>query len=382
MTASVAESATLDLARKLISRRSVTPEDGGCQDLIAQRLEPLGFVIERMPSGAVSNLWARRGTTPPLVCFVGHTDVVPTGPVDQWHSDPFLPTERDGNLYGRGAADMKSSIAAFVTAVEVFLRSHPQPRGSIALLITSDEEGVAVDGTVRVVGRLKARNERIDYAIVGEPTAVDRLGDTMKNGRRGSLSAVLMVRGVQGHVAYPHLARNPVHLAAPALAELAAIEWDQGNEYFPPTTWQISNVRAGTGAANVIPGEMEVLFNFRFATASSVEDLKRRVHEVLDRHGLDYAIEWTLAAVPFLTPRGDLVDKLSAAVRETVGIEPEVSTTGGTSDGRFIAEICNQVVELGPINASIHKLNEHVRISDIGALHAIYLRTLEKLLAA
>jgi succinyl-diaminopimelate desuccinylase len=381
MTASVADGATLRLARELISRRSVTPEDGGCQDLLAQRLEPLGFGIERIPSGGVSNLWARRGTMPPLVCFAGHTDVVPTGPVDQWHSDPFVPTEREGNLYGRGAADMKTSIAAFVTAVESFLRSHPQHMGSIALLITSDEEGVAVDGTARVVAKLQARSERIDYAIVGEPTAVDRLGDTMKNGRRGSLSAVMKVRGVQGHVAYPHLARNPVHLAAPAIAELANIEWDRGNEYFPPTTWQISNVRAGTGAANVIPGEMEILFNFRFATASTVEDLKRRVHEVLDRHGLDYTIDWTLAAVPFLTPRGDLVDKLSAAVRETVGIEPEVSTSGGTSDGRFIAEVCPQVVELGPINASIHKLNEHIRISDIEALHAIYLRALEKLLA-
>jgi succinyl-diaminopimelate desuccinylase len=382
MAAAGANDATIELARELISRRSVTPEDGGCQDLIAKRLEAAGFDIERIACGDVSNLWARRGRAAPLVCFAGHTDVVPTGPLEQWHSDPFVPTERDGNLYGRGAADMKTSIAAFVTAVEEFLRAAPMHKGSIALLITSDEEGVAVDGTVQVVARLKARNEPIDYAIVGEPTAVERLGDTMKNGRRGSLSAVLKVKGVQGHVAYPHLARNPVHLAAPALAELASIEWDRGNEYFPPTTWQISNVHAGTGAANVIPAELEVLFNFRFSTASTVEDLKRRTHEVLDRHGLDYAIDWTLAAVPFLTPRGDLVDKLAEAVRETVGVEPEVSTTGGTSDGRFLAEICSQVVELGPINASIHKLNEHVRIADIGALHAIYLRLLEKLLAA
>jgi len=384
MTDRGSDGATLALARELIARRSITPEDGGCQDLIAQRIEPLGFNVERIRCGEVSNLWARRGSHPPLVCFAGHTDVVPTGPLNQWHSDPFAPTEREGMLYGRGAADMKTSIAAFVTAVEAYLRLHPDPHplGSIALLITSDEEGVAVDGTARVVERLKARGERIDYAIVGEPTAVDRLGDTIKNGRRGSLSATLRVKGVQGHVAYPHLARNPVHLAAPALAELAAIEWDRGNEYFPPTTWQISNIHAGTGAANVIPGEMEILFNHRFSTASTVDDLKRRVHAVLDRHRLDYDIEWVLSAVPFLTPRGDLVDKLSEAIRETVGIVPEVSTTGGTSDGRFIADICLQVVELGPINASIHKLDEHIRLDDIEALHAIYLRALEKLLAA
>lgn len=373
---------TLALARDLISRRSITPDDGGCQELLAQRLEPLGFRIERMPCGAVSNLWARRGTAAPLVCFAGHTDVVPTGPLDRWASDPFVPTERGGMLYGRGAADMKTSVAAFVTAIEAFLRVHPEPRGSIALLITSDEEGVAVDGTVRVVDRLKSRDERIDYAIVGEPTSVKRLGDTIKNGRRGSLSAALRVKGVQGHVAYPHLARNPVHLAAPALAELAATEWDRGNEYFPPTTWQISNIHAGTGAANVIPGEMEVLFNLRFSTASTVDDLKRRVHAVLDAHRLDYALDWVLSAVPFLTPRGDLVDKLSAAIRETAGVAPEVSTTGGTSDGRFIAEICTQVVELGPLNASIHMLNEHVAIGDIEVLHAIYLRALEKLLTS
>lgn len=382
MAGGEAHSATVALARELISRRSVTPEDGACQEFLARRLEPLGFAIERIPSGGVSNLWARRGKAAPLVCFAGHTDVVPTGPLEQWHSDPFIPTERGGNLYGRGAADMKTSIAAFVTAVESFLGTRPSHQGSIALLITSDEEGVAVDGTVRVVEMLKARNERIDYTIIGEPTAVNRLGDAIKNGRRGSLSAALTVKGVQGHVAYPHLARNPVHLAAPAIAELAGIEWDRGNQYFPPTTWQISNVRAGTGAANVIPGEMEILCNFRFSTASTVDGLKTRVQEVLDRHGLDYAIEWTLAAVPFLTPRGDLVDKISAAVRDTVGLVPEVSTAGGTSDGRFIAAICPQVVELGPVNASIHKLNEHIRVEDIGALHAIYLRALENLLPA
>jgi succinyl-diaminopimelate desuccinylase len=373
--------ATLALARELISRRSITPEDGGCQALLAQRLEPLGFKVERIRCGEVSNLWARRGAEAPLVCFAGHTDVVPPGPLDRWKSDPFEPTEREGMLYGRGAADMKTSIAAFVTAVEAFVRRHPDHRGSIALLITSDEEGVAVDGTVRVVEQLRARGEHIDYTIVGEPTAVSRLGDTIKNGRRGSLSATLRVKGVQGHVAYPHLARNPVHLAAPAIAELAAIEWDRGNEYFPPTTWQISNIHAGTGATNVIPGEMDVLFNLRFSTASTVDDLKRRVHAVLDGHRLDYDLEWVLSAVPFLTPRGDLVDKLSEAIMETVGIVPEVSTTGGTSDGRFIADICPQVVELGPLNASIHKLDEHIALADIEALHAIYLRALEKLLA-
>ncbi len=375
-------SATLQLARELIARASVTPEDGGCQELLAQRLEPLGFKVERIRCGDVSNLWARRGTAKPLVCFAGHTDVVPAGPLDKWHSHPFTPTERDGRLYGRGAADMKTSIAAFVTAVEALLGARPDPKGSIALLITSDEEGVAVDGTVRVVERLKARGERIDYAIVGEPTAVERLGDTVKNGRRGSLSATLRVKGVQGHVAYPHLARNPVHQAAPALAELAAIEWDRGNEYFPPTTWQVSNIHAGTGATNVIPGEAEVLFNFRFSTASTVEDLERRVHAVLDRHGLEYEIDWVVSAAPFLTPRGDLVDKLSAAIHEIVGIVPDVSTGGGTSDGRFIADICTQVVELGPLNATIHKLDENIALGDIEALHAIYLRALEKLLAA
>ena len=375
-----ADSATLRLARELILRRSITPDDAGCQELLAARLDPVGFAVERIPCGEVSNLWVRRGRGAPLVCFAGHTDVVPTGPLDQWLSDPFVPTERDGALYGRGAADMKSSIAAFVTAAESFLTRYPGHRGSIAMLITSDEEGVALDGTVRVIERLKQRGERIDYALVGEPTSELRFGDTVKNGRRGSLSARLRIRGVQGHVAYPQHARNPVHLGAPALAELAGIEWDRGNEYFPSTTWQVSNVHAGTGAANVIPGEMEVLCNFRFGTASSVDELKRRMHSVLDRHGLDYSIDWTLSAVSFLTPPGDLVDKFSTAIQEVIGIRPDVSTTGGTSDGRFIAEICDQIVEFGPVNASIHKLNEHIRIDDIDALHAVYLRALEKLL--
>jgi succinyl-diaminopimelate desuccinylase len=371
---------TLELARELISRHSVTPEDGGCQELIAARLAAIGFRIEPVCCGKVTNLWARRGSGAPLVCFAGHTDVVPTGPLAQWRSDPFIPSERDGMLYGRGAADMKTSLAAFVTAIEGFVAERPDHRGSIALLLTSDEEGPAVDGTVRVVDRLRARGETIDYCIVGEPTSVSRLGDTVKNGRRGSLSGRLRVKGLQGHVAYPHLARNPVHLAAPALAELAATEWDLGNEYFPPTTWQISNVRAGTGATNVIPGEMEVLFNFRFSTASTPESLKQRVHSVLDQHGLEYDIDWMLGAKPFLTPRGPLVAMLGDAIREVTGVTADVSTTGGTSDGRFLAEISREVVEFGPVNESIHKLNEHVEVASIEPLRRIYLGALRRLL--
>jgi succinyl-diaminopimelate desuccinylase len=373
--------ATLQLARELIARRSVTPEDGGCQQLLAERLARLGFAIEQVRRGEVTNLWARRGTTRPLLCFVGHTDVVPTGPLDKWHSDPFVPTERDGKLFGRGAADMKTSIAAFVVAVEHFAKTHPSHGGSIALLITSDEEGPAVDGTARVVELLKDRGERIDYCLVGEPTCVSKLGDTIKNGRRGSLSGTLRVKGVQGHVAYPHLAKNPVHLAAPALAELAATEWDRGNEHFPPTTWQISNIHGGTGASNVIPGEVEVMFNFRFSTASTPETLKQRVQSVLERHGLDFEIEWSLSGAPYLTPRGKLVETLIAAIREVTGSAPEVSTTGGTSDGRFIADICPEVVEFGPLNATIHKLNEHVDIAAIEPLREIYSRVLSRLLA-
>jgi succinyl-diaminopimelate desuccinylase len=371
---------TLELARELISRNSVTPDDGGCQELIGARLAAIGFRLEPVRCGEVTNLWARRGTDAPLVCFAGHTDVVPTGPLADWRSDPFIPTERDGMLFGRGAADMKTSLAAFVTAIEAFVAEHPGHRGSIAVLLTSDEEGPAVDGTVRVVDRLRDRGETIDYCIVGEPTSVSRLGDTVKNGRRGSLSGRLRVKGVQGHVAYPHLARNPVHLAAPALAELAAIEWDRGNEYFPPTTWQVSSIRAGTGATNVIPGEMEVLFNFRFATASTPESLEQRVHSVLDRHGLEYDIEWTLGAKPFLTPRGTLVAMLSEAIREVTGVTAEVSTTGGTSDGRFLAEISREVVEFGPVNESIHKLDEHVEVASIGPLRRIYLGALRRLI--
>ena len=374
--------ATLRLARELISRRSVTPEDGGCQEFLAERLARLGFAIEPVRRGEVTNLWARRGESRPLLCFLGHTDVVPTGPIEKWASDPFVPTERDGKLFGRGAADMKTSIAAFVVAVEGFLARHRSPRGSIALLITSDEEGPAMDGTSKVVELLKNRGERIDYCLVGEPTCVSRLGDTIKNGRRGSLSGTLRVKGVQGHVAYPHLAKNPVHLAAPALTELAATEWDRGNEYFPPTTWQISNIHGGTGAANVIPGEMEILFNFRFSTASTPEALKARVASILDRHGLDYELDWSLSGTPYLTPRGKLVETLSAAIRDVTGTTPEVSTTGGTSDGRFVAEFCPEVVEFGPVNASIHKLNEHVDLSAIESLREIYQNLLGRLLAS
>ncbi|MBX6393784.1 MAG: succinyl-diaminopimelate desuccinylase, partial [Burkholderiales bacterium] len=326
------------------------------------------------------NVGGGRAKAAPLVCFAGHTDVVPTGPLERWSSDPFVPTERDGKLYGRGAADMKTSIAAFVTAVEAFVAAHPDHRGSIALLITSDEEGVATDGTVKVVETLKARGETIDFCIVGEPTSGERLGDMIKNGRRGSLSGTLRVHGVQGHIAYPHLARNPIHEALPALTELAAIEWCKGNEDFPPTSFQISNIHAGTGANNVIPGTLEVLFNFRFSTECTAEGLKRRVHEVLDRHGLRYELEWALSGNPFLTPRATLVNAVSEAIREVTGLTPEISTSGGTSDGRFIAAVCPQVIEFGPVNQSIHKIDEHVAIADIEPLHRIYLRTLEKLI--
>jgi succinyl-diaminopimelate desuccinylase len=373
-------SATFELARELISRVSVTPNDGGCQDVLAQRLARVGFSIERMRFGDVDNLWARRGTSRPLVVFAGHTDVVPTGPVGQWHSDPFTPSVRDGVLYGRGAADMKSSIAAFVTSIEAFLAANPDHPGSIALLITSDEEGVAVNGTVKVVETLHARNEHMDYCIIGEPSSVNALGDTMKNGRRGSLSGDLLVRGVQGHIAYPHLSRNPVHQFAPALAQLSAMKWDEGNEYFPPTTWQISNIAAGTGATNVIPGELRVQFNFRFSTASTVEQLKARVHEVLDSNGLEYELAWSLSGRPFLTPKGKLVHSLSKAVNTVTGRTPELSTSGGTSDGRFIADVCREVVELGPINASIHKLDEHILLADLDALSRIYQFTLADIL--
>jgi succinyl-diaminopimelate desuccinylase len=375
-----APQAALELAQDLIRRRSVTPEDGGCQALIATRLAAAGFQCEPMRFGEVSNLWARRGAGKPLLCFAGHTDVVPTGPLAEWHSDPFQPTVRDGKLYGRGAADMKSSIAAFVVAAEGFVRERPRHSGSIALLLTSDEEGPAVDGTAKVVAALKARGEGIDYCIVGEPTSVDVLGDTLKNGRRGSLSGRLTVRGVQGHVAYPHLARNPVHQLAPALAELARTQWDRGNESFPPTTWQVSNIHAGTGVGNVIPGTVQVDFNFRFCTESSDASLKQRVEEILRRHGLDYALAWELGARPFLSRRGRLAEVALQACRHHSGRPAELSTTGGTSDARFIIEIAPEVIELGPVNASIHKLNEHIELAALEQLPRIYLDLLRALL--
>jgi succinyl-diaminopimelate desuccinylase len=372
----------VELAQALIARPSVTPDDAGCQQLLGERLEKAGFHVEQLRFGAVDNLWARRGTGGPLLCFAGHTDVVPPGPLEQWTSDPFRPTIRGGVLYGRGAADMKGAIAAFVTAAEAFLGEHPRHRGSIALLLTSDEEGPAVDGTVRVVELLEEREEVIDYCIVGEPTCARVVGDTLKNGRRGSLSGTLTVKGVQGHIAYPHLARNPIHLAAPAIAELARTVWDEGNEFFPPTSWQVSNIRGGTGATNVIPGEVTLQFNFRFSTASTVESLEERLRAVLDAHGLEYELAWEKPYNrPYLTPPGPLAEALKATVREVAGIEPELSTTGGTSDGRFIARICPQVVELGLLNATIHKIDECVPLADLARLADIYGRALRRLLA-
>ncbi len=387
-------SATRQLAEQLIARPSVTPHDAGCLDLIAERLAPLGFVHEFIDSGPadfrVRNLWSKRRAVPArpgpaalkTLVFAGHTDVVPTGPLAQWTSDPFTPTERDGRLYGRGASDMKTSIAAFVVAVEELLAQRPELPLNIAFLLTSDEEGPALDGTVVVCERLQARGEVLDWCIVGEPTAVTRTGDMIKNGRRGSLSGRLTVRGIQGHIAYPHLARNPIHELAPALAELAAMQWDAGNDYFPPTSWQVSNIHGGTGASNIIPGEVVVDFNFRFCTESTPESLQARLEAVLQKHGLDYALAWTLGGLPFLTPPGSLVAAVQAAIRAETGLEPELSTTGGTSDGRFIARICPQVVELGPPNASIHKIDEHIALADIEPLKAIYRRVLENLAAA
>ena len=373
------------LAETLIARRSVTPNDAGCLELIGDRLKIIGFSLERMDAGStsnrVSNLWARRGTASPVICFAGHTDVVPSGPVEQWHSDPFTPTTRDGLLYGRGAADMKSSLAAFVVAIEQFVKKNPQHQGSIALLLTSDEEGDATDGTVKVVETLKARGETIDFCVVGEPTSSEKLGDVIKNGRRGSLSAMLTVRGIQGHIAYPEKVRNPIHQAAPALAALTAEHWDDGNEYFPPTTFQISNIHGGTGATNVVPGALDVLFNFRFSTASTVAALQSRVHALLDRHRLEYDLRWTVAGKPFITPRGKLVDAVERAIHEVTGVKSALSTTGGTSDGRFIATICPEVVEFGPVNATLHKINENICIADLEPLAACYQGILNRLLA-
>ncbi len=372
---------TLDLAQQLIARRSATPDDAGCIDILTAILEALDFKCERITMNGVDNLWARCGTQAPLVCFAGHTDVVPTGPLDQWISDPFTPTIRDGVLYGRGASDMKSSLAAFICAIAAFVGKHSSHPGSIAVLFTSDEEGPAVDGTVRVVKALARRGEKIDYCLVGEPTSVSRLGDMIKNGRRGSLSANLAVKGIQGHVAYPHLARNPVHEIAAAIAEMAQTEWDRGNEYFPPTTWQISNFNAGTGANNVIPGTAHIKFNFRFSTASTVESLQTRVIGILDKHGVPYDIEWRYEGRPYMTKKGDLVDAVARAIKKVTGIDTELSTSGGTSDGRFIADICPQVVEFGPTNATIHKINECIRLEEIETLPKIYEQILVELLA-
>ena len=373
---------TLDLVRQIIACPSVTPDDAGCMEIIAERLRPLGFSCEFINRNGVTNLWARRGTAKPLFVFAGHTDVVPTGPLDKWTSPPFAPEIRDGMLYGRGAADMKSSLAAMLTATEAFVAANPNHPGSIAFLLTSDEEGDAVDGTTIVVEALKARGESLDFCVIGEPTSVDTLGDMIKNGRRGSLSGKLTVKGIQCHIAYPHLGRNPIHLAAPAIAELGDTEWDQGNEYFPPTTWQISNIHGGTGATNVVPGSVEIKFNFRFSTASTPKNLQQRLTAILDRHELDYEIDWTLGARPFLTGRGPLAEAASTAIREICGIDTELSTTGGTSDGRFIAEICAQLLEIGPVNATSHKIDECVDIAALPQLSAIYTRILEQLLSA
>ena len=385
-------SATLQLTEQLISRASLTPDDAGCQAMISARLQPLGFVCETIVSGPddfrVTNLWAKftgqasaQGAAPTLV-FAGHTDVVPTGPLDQWTTPPFTPSHRNGVLYGRGAADMKGSIAAMVVAVEEFLAANPNPALSIAFLITSDEEGPSRDGTLVVCDQLKARGEVLDYCIVGEPTSVDQLGDMIKNGRRGTLGGKLSVKGLQGHIAYPHLARNPVHLFAPALAELVATEWDQGNEFFPATSWQVSNIHGGTGATNIIPGELVVDFNFRFSTESAAEGLKQRLEAVLKKFELDYSLQWTLNGEPFLTTPGELVRAVRDAIQAETGLQTELSTTGGTSDGRFISKICSQLIEFGPINASIHKIDEHVLVSSLDPLKNIYKGVLERLAAA
>lgn len=374
-------SRTLDLACDLLRRPSVSPEDHGCLDVIGQRLEQAGFHTERMDFGPVANLWARRGNAGPVVCFAGHTDVVPTGPREEWHTEPFEPVIRDGVLYGRGSADMKTGLAAMVTATERFVARHAGHRGTIAFLLTSDEEGPSVDGTRRVVDVLTNRGEKIDLCVVGEPTSHERLGDTIKIGRRGSLSGRLTVHGVQGHIAYPHLADNPVHAFAPALAELVARRWDEGNDYFQPTTFQVSNIAAGTGAPNVVPGEMKVRFNLRFSTEQTVESLQRTVLAILDRHRVKYTLEWFVSGLPFLTQPGLLTDVVAAAVREVTGVQPAFSTTGGTSDGRFIAPTGAQVVEVGVGNATIHKVNECVRVADIEPLSRIYERILDRVLA-
>jgi succinyl-diaminopimelate desuccinylase len=380
MPATTDADSALALTEELIRRPSVSPEDHGCLQLIGQRLEALGFRVERMPFGPVENLWARRGDGRPVLCFAGHTDVVPTGPREEWHSDPFEPVIRDGILYGRGAADMKSGLAAMVTAAERFVAAHADHKGTLAFLLTSDEEGPSVDGTRRVVEILEARGEKIDWCLVGEPSSTDALGDTIKIGRRGSLSGKLTVHGVQGHVAYPHLADNPVHAVSPAIAELAARTWDKGNDYFQPTSFQVSNISAGTGAPNVIPGELKARFNIRFSTEQNVEKLQQTITEILNRHKVNYTLEWFVSGLPFFTAPERLSEAVVQAIRETTGRKPELSTTGGTSDGRFIAPTGAQVVELGVINATIHKVNEHVRVADIATLSKTYERVMELLL--
>ena len=373
-------SETISLALDLISRSSVTPDDKGCQKLMIDRLKAIGFDIENMHFDDVDNFWARRGKSGPLFAFAGHTDVVPTGPVDKWKVDPFKPEIIDGYLYGRGAADMKGSLAAMVTACERFIDEHPDHKGSIAFLITSDEEGPSINGTVKVIEQLENRNEKIDWCLVGEPSSTNKVGDVVKNGRRGSLSGTLTILGKQGHVAYPHLAKNPIHLTAPVIAELSTIQWDNGNEFFPPTTFQISNIHSGTGANNVIPGELQLLFNLRFSTEVTETDLKNKIESIFDKHQLNYELEWTLSGQPFLTPEGELVDAISKSIREICGYDTELSTAGGTSDGRFIAPTGAQVVELGPLNATIHQVNEHVLAADLDTLSALYKRIMEHLL--
>ena len=373
-------SKTLNLTKELISKKSITPLDEGCQDLLISHLELLGFKIEKMAYGNVSNFYARKGHEAPLLVFAGHTDVVPTGPETKWSSPPFEPTIKNDRLYGRGAADMKASLAAFIVSIEEFLAENKDHKGSIGLLITSDEEGIAVDGTVKVIEALKNRKEKIDFCIVGEPTCVSKLGDTVKNGRRGSLSAKLKVKGIQGHIAYPELIKNPIHEVAPAIDDLVKTIWDEGNEYFPKTSWQISNINGGTGATNVVPGDVEILFNFRYSSASTADMLKSRFIEILNKHQLDYDIDWEHSGEPYLTEKGTLVDVLSDAVKEISGVRPTISTTGGTSDGRFISKLCDQVVEFGPINESIHKINENVSVNDIETLKDIYKLTILKIL--
>lgn len=374
-------SATLDLAHDLMARASVTPSDEGCQEVMAARLAKAGFRVERLRYGSVDNLWASRGSGAPVLCFAGHTDVVPTGPLEEWQSDPFKPVIRNGVLFGRGAADMKTALAAMLTATEAFVAEHPAHRGALAFLITSDEEGPSVDGTKRVVETLRERGERIDYCLVGEPSSEELVGDTIKIGRRGSLSARLTIHGVQGHIAYPQLADNPVHRFAPALAELTSRVWDQGDEYFQPTSFQISNINAGTGAPNVVPGELKARFNLRYSPVQTLQGLKQAVEEILKRHQVRYTIEWYVSGEPFYTPPGPLSDAVRTAIRQLTGRDPKLSTSGGTSDGRFIATMGAQVVELGVVNASIHKVNESVRIADVDTLHALYLQTIRNLLA-